>query len=131
MSKPILCLDFDGVIHDYREGWKGGNIYGRTTPGFWVWLDKALDIFQIVIYSSRSGNLDGLVQMGEWLGIQSQEHGVKELGTNYDWGKMGQIQWATSKPPAMLTIDDRALTFTGSWEDFDPTKLIEFKTWSQ
>ena len=26
MSKPILCLDFDGVIHSYSSGWKGAAV---------------------------------------------------------------------------------------------------------
>jgi len=26
MSKPILCLDFDGVIHSYSSGWKGADV---------------------------------------------------------------------------------------------------------
>ncbi len=24
--KPILCLDFDGVIHSYTSGWKGADV---------------------------------------------------------------------------------------------------------
>ena len=26
MSKPILCLDFDGVLHSYTSGWRGARI---------------------------------------------------------------------------------------------------------
>lgn len=26
MRKPILCLDFDGVIHSYSSGWKGADV---------------------------------------------------------------------------------------------------------
>ena len=38
---PILCLDFDGVIHDYRQGWKGGALYGHVTAGFYAWAEDA------------------------------------------------------------------------------------------
>ena len=66
-SKPILCLDFDGVIHDYREGWKGGDIYGEVTPGFWEWLFKAAKLFRIVVYSSRSKTEEAGQAMQAWL----------------------------------------------------------------
>ena len=26
MPKPILCLDFDGVVHSYTSGWKGADV---------------------------------------------------------------------------------------------------------
>ncbi len=30
MTKPILCLDFDGVIHLYTSGWKGAGVQSTT-----------------------------------------------------------------------------------------------------
>lgn len=115
---PILCLDFDGVIHDYRRGWQGGEIYGDVTPGFWEWLDKAHRYFRIVVYSSRSKDAVNAEAMEKWLA------GRTPKGFRYI-----PVEFAHEKPPAFLTIDDRALTFEGSWDRFDPVKLREFKPW--
>ena len=131
--KPILCLDFDGVIHDYKEGWKNGEIYGNATPGFFAWALKAVDVFQLVVYSSRSKDPDGGRQMREAIGkwsIDAIQSG--EVPGSTDWSRLfGVLQFASEKPPAFLTIDDRALTFVGSWGDFDPASLLGFKTWTE
>lgn len=133
---PILCLDFDGVVHDYKHGWKDGRIYGHLTAGFYDWALKAQEFFTLVIYSSRSKDDDGIEQMSAWL--------VKEIGQSVvrkgyrgadnrvtvDIGKV-RFEFAHEKPPAFLTIDDRSLTFNGNWDDFDPQTMRQFKPWME
>ncbi|MHB1328002.1 MAG: hypothetical protein ACYC2K_07355 [Gemmatimonadales bacterium] len=40
-----------------------------------------------------------------------------------------EILWPLHKPPAMVTIDDRALTFTGEWPDLADLKA--FQPWNK
>jgi len=125
-SKPILCLDFDGVVHSYEDGWKDGSVYGTVVDGFWEWAIRAADLFQLVIYSSRSKKAEDILAMEKWLDIE--------------WAKFPEsglvarplIGYAHAKPPAFITIDDRALTFRGDWTDpaLDPYHLRNFKPWN-
>lgn len=112
-AKPILCLDFDGVVHSYELGWSDGTIYGSPTKGFQQWAEDASEHFLLVIHSSRSATPDGLQAISAWL---------KKFGL--DW-----IEVSSTKPPAYLTIDDRCITFRGIWKDLDPAKLAKFKPW--
>jgi hypothetical protein len=118
--KPIICIDFDGVIHSYERGWEDGTIYGDVTAGFWDWAEDAQEHFRLVIYSSRTK--DGTGPMRLWL----QEQWVKSLRP----GVAPALEFAHEKPPAFLTIDDRALTFKGHWTDFHWEKLLAFKPWN-
>ena len=129
--KPILCIDFDGVIHSYDRGWRNGAIYGDVTPGFFEWAEKARNHFRLVIFSSRSSTPHGRDAMLSWL--KSKLAATIDQGADLDISlgyKGSDFEIAHEKPPAFLTIDDRGLTFTGNWSDFDPEALLKFKPWN-
>ena len=120
MSKRILCVDFDGVIHGYTSGWKGPDVIpDPPVPGAINWLDEMLHLgWDVQIYSSRSRQGGGIAAMKSWL-IAHAERG-------FDPERLG---WPTQKPAAYLTIDDRAICFQGS---FPSTEELEaFTPWNK
>lgn len=124
-KKPILCLDFDGVIHRYSKGWQGGKIYDDAVPGFWEFAEAAAEHFHIVIYSSRSKTEAGQFQMAAWMVEQRRKW--RESGGVPKSSAPVEFEYANEKPPAFLTIDDRAIQFTGTWPDIQG--LRDFKAW--
>jgi hypothetical protein len=127
MSKPILCLDFDGVIHSYASGWKGADVIpDPPVDGAFAFICDAFREFKISIFSSRSNQPGGLAAMQEWL----RRHFL-------DWASMAkdlhpildEIEWPTEKPSAFVTIDDRAIQFDGSWPSIE--SLRSFKPWNK
>ena len=131
MTKPILCIDFDGVIHRYGKGWQEGVIYDDVVDGFFSWAEKAKELFELVIYSSRSGSHDGINAMQSWLREQGEKWAVSD-GSGAIPDVVTWFDFACEKPPAFLTIDDRAVTFEGKWDgiDMDPSVLRLFKPWT-
>lgn len=152
--KPILCLDFDGVIHSYSSGWKGARtIPDVPVPGALQFIVEALEHFDVQIFSSRSNYLFGRLAMKRWLRhhlLNQSEYfpndpewwdkQVSERGcmTMEPWHIVERdtadeiikrIKWPTHKPPATLTIDDRALQFDGTWPAYSEIKA--FKPWNK
>ncbi len=127
MHKPLLCLDFDGVLNSYETGWKGAAVItDPPVPGAIAFLREAVNHFRVAIFSSRSHQPGGLQAMREWLGFwQVQER----LSDHEDLSWVGLIEWPLEKPAAMVTIDDRALTFEGTWPSIDA--LLAFKPWNK
>ena len=125
MNKPTLCIDFDGVIHDYREGWKDGSIYGKVVDGFFEWAEKAQIDFRLVVYSSRSKTKQGRDEMESWI------YGHYRLWKK-DASATLRLEFSHEKPPAFLTIDDRAIQFKGIWnvEELKPEALKSYKPWN-
>ena len=123
--KPILCLDFDGVIHSYTSGWQGADeIPDQPVPGAMHFIAAAVDHFTVQIFSARTNQIGGMEAM--------QEYMQKNLTTTFGIEKAkevyNQIGWPVHKPPAMITLDDRAIQFTGQWPAL--SDLLNFKPWN-
>lgn len=125
--KPILCLDFDGVIHSYSSGWKGAAVIpDPPVPGAIAFMREAVKRFRVAVYSSRSGQPGGIEAMCMWLGrwiMEERESNQEDLA----WASA--IEWPTEKPAAMVTLDDRAITFTGKWPSLDD--IAAFRPWNK
>jgi hypothetical protein len=130
MKKPILCLDFDGVIHSYSSGWKGArNIPDPPVDGALEFMLAALPNWDVVIHSSRGRYLGGIRAMRNWLYRHALKAGVwYETGLGVTDG-LEQVRFSRWKPSALITIDDRALTFDGTWPELKSLK--EFKPWNK
>lgn len=124
-KKPILCLDFDGVIHAYTSGWRGIDVIpDGPVPGAIEFIQEAQKYFRVVVYSSRSENTEGINAMmraiSEWV--------WDELGgdgrTVYE-----ALEFPRTKPSAFVTLDDRAVTFVGRWPR--PAELRDFRPWNK
>jgi hypothetical protein len=147
MSKPILCIDFDGVIHSYTSSWKGADVISDPiVPGFFDWAEVADEYFDLVIYSSRSKTLSGIAAMRKWFIEQFVEYcrsrrleaftdadAEDTLKIKAEGFPVIHLRFAHEKPPAFLTIDDRAIQFDGSWENphLNPERMSHFKPWNK
>lgn len=124
--RPILCLDFDGVVHSYSSGWKGADVIpDPPVDGAIAFMLHALKHFDVVIFSSRSNQHGGIGAMSMWL----REHAGACWFETPDGPGLESVRFVREKPPALVTIDDRALTFTGEWPSIQSLK--DFKPWNK
>jgi hypothetical protein len=127
--KPILCVDFDGVVHSYTTPWiDEATIPHPPVPGAIKWLWRATEWFDVQIYSSRSKSDAGIQAMRLWMARNCAAEFDMEHPMN---GSPFPIGFAAEKPPAFLTIDDRALCFEGNWSEIEPAGLLNFKPWNK
>ena len=132
--KPILCLDFDGVCHSYTSGWRGANvILDDAVPGLCEFLELAKEHFDIYIFSTRSQDPNGILAMKNWFGGRFTEYLFSKdpsLKVTFEaFLCPDYLNFPTKKPAAFVTIDDRAITFTGEWPDIQA--LLTFKPWNK
>lgn len=127
--KPILCLDFDGVIHSYTSPWQAADIIpDPPVPGALQFIAKALEHFRVAIFSSRSNQPGGRQAMLVWMGKWSVDP-LYGFSGDFDFATLSEIEWPLEKPPAFVTLDDRAITFRGEWPEVEA--LLAFKPWNR
>ena len=114
--KQTVVFDFDGVIHAYSSGWKSAeNIPDPPVDGIKEAIEQIREAgYRGVVSSSRCQTESGTEAVEEWL----EDHGiVVDDVTN-------------NKPPAIVYIDDRAITFDGH-ADTLLDRVRNFKPWNK
>lgn len=112
--KPTLCFDFDGVLHSHMSKWTdAAEVLDGPVPGAQEFVKRAMMSFNVVVLSSRSHQPGGIEAMREWM----QKHGFPE------------VDFPREKPAAHITIDDRAIQFTGEWPSIG--YMLDFKPWNK
>lgn len=123
-AKKTLCVDFDGVLHSYTSGWNGvATIDDPPVEGAIAFLYDALKVFKVAIYSSRSSSPAGIDAMRAYIAWHAAAAKF-DYGTTQWWL---QLEWPVNKPSAWVTLDDRAITFTGQWPSM--AELANFQPW--
>lgn len=153
-----IVLDFDGVLHRYDSGWFGPRVVvdEPVDDAIDFLLDLLADGWDVVVYSTRSSQWGGRRTMKRWLRYWAERHFMEALkdpeGDAFDrWERAGfippmewaeqedckeagkwitdQIRFPRSKPPALVTLDDRAICFQGRFPDLEA--LNNFRPWNR
>jgi len=101
--KPVVCVDVDGVLASWKDGYKDVLTIGEPISGAVEFTKQLGAHFDVVIHTSRCNKTvcrkyaPSLVSnvVREWL----DEHGF-----HYD-----EVFCGEGKPPAVAYIDDRAV----------------------
>ena len=115
MAKTVV-FDFDGVIHNYSNGWTAPHIIDdKPVPGI---REAIADIrkagYVVVIVSVRCSYPKGAKAIAEW--CKDNDIIVDDI--------------VAEKPPAMCYIDDRAICFDGHPETL-LNKIDRFIPWNK
>ena len=116
-AKPTICLDFDGVVNWYRpetrpKEYNHAIINDVPVPGVWNAIRELRKKYRVVVYSVRCSESKGVIAISNWL-----------------WRHQIQVDdICSTKPPAMIYVDDRGVQFRGDWHK-TLKDIEEFSTW--
>lgn len=104
-----IAVDFDGVIHQYSQGWQDGSIYDPPMMGAEDGLRLLMERFAVFIHTTRNTN-DVAKWVTEKLHIPTQTYTCEYVPMF--WNERDAILVTNHKLPAVAYIDDRAHKFT-------------------
>jgi hypothetical protein len=105
-KKPVLAIDFDGVLRIDEE---------TVTPGAIEAVKDYLKHFEVNVYAARSARPGGPAHMKKWL----RAHGFP----------VARMKFPIGKPAIHALIDDQAVRFEGKWPFAGA--LIKLRSWSE
>lgn len=116
-----ICFDFDGVFHTYEHGWTWATDIPDPPVDLEQMKEELCDLsfgyqYRIVILSTRCSTLDGKTAVWKWLEKYDLDIYVDEI--------------TSEKPPAVVYVDDRGLTFNGDWHGL-ADKIAKFESWTE
>ena len=111
-----LCLDFDGVLHEYTGPYQGDEVVnGAVIPGAVAFCEEALRHFDAVVVNSvRCRSREGIRAIAAWLDVN---------------GFPAEMKVVATKPPAIVYIDDRGFRFDGTFPN--PATLLALTPWNR
>jgi hypothetical protein len=129
MNKYTICIDFDGVIHQYTTKWADAlTISDPPMPGAFEFLTTMVRHFVVVIHTSRLKQLNEDPHFDDPFPPQDQERVLEVKRAMRAWFRkhgldedvMNQLVFWTmpGKPTGLIYLDDRAVRFEGRF----PTK---------
>jgi predicted secreted acid phosphatase len=111
-----ISLDFDGVIHQYSEGWKDGSCYDNPMAGAFDFIKKQMQSGnKVFILSTRTPK-----QIVKWLKKQKAPfkfRKVRKKERNF-WNELNVVGVTNRKLAAHIYIDDRGFLFqNNNWNE--------------
>ena len=117
-----ICIDFDGVLHDYSKGFQGENVFGDMIPG----ADTGTQVLKkngntIIIYTTRPVS----DELKQWLKDNNIAYDHINENPKQPKGAEG------CKLIADMYIDDRGICFRGDWSEWFLRSIGEFSPWQK
>ena len=113
-----ICIDFDGVIHDYSKGYQGDDVFDKPVEGACEGLKALKEAgWTIILFTTRKST----AKLYDFLA----EH---DLTVDYVNWNPDQPKNSSGKLIADVYLDDRGICFDGDWQK--AVELIKsFKPW--
>jgi hypothetical protein len=112
-----IAIDFDGVLSNYT-GWKGHEApFDPPVDG----AIKAIRDYQdagltVCVFTARADSAKSTSRIQQWL-----------LDNGLEYRRAQQVTITSTKPPAVVYLDDRAWQFMGFFPT--PEEIKNYKTW--
>lgn len=103
MKRPVIAIDLDGVLADFRAGWQGVDVIGDPIPGAREFVASIAEFADVLIYTARCGeDLNGAKS------ITLRRNAIR------DWLEKHEIPYheiwtGRGKPTASAYVDDHAV----------------------